>query len=515
MKPPELLFQHVSRRALAGAIAIASLTLLSSLGLMVLSGWLITRAWQAPPILDLAVAITAVRALGLSRSVMRYVDRIVTHRYALSALSSLRVQVFQAAVSQGNTPDVEAQRALGADAQRVTDLIVRSIVPRGVAIVLSVLAVAGAVCLLPFAGLVLALGLLLTGVVIPRWVSSDRWQAVHTAEVAARDQLDESLDAVLNHRVEFQAAGLKQRRNARVVADSQNMATVSANRLKRLAAIDATVVAISGCTLVLVTWLGLHFYQGSPMWLGMLVLLAMSAFESHAPLVEAATHHVIGTKAAQRITAFMEQAVHFPAPGIANAAESPTLRVQDLTCAWGDNTWNFDLEFGQRHVIRGPSGCGKTTLLRTIAGLSPVVSGSVTIAGHKDTQSLRTWTRLFAEDGYIFATSIRENILVACPDATDELMYATARAVGLGPWLDTHDGLDTILNDGAESISSGQRRRLLLARALCSTAPIVLLDEPTAHIDDADGRRLLHMLVHEPLPGALPQRSVIVVTHMQ
>lgn len=251
------------------------------------------------------------------------------------------------------------------------------------------------------------------------------------------------------------------------------------------------------------------------MWLGMLVLLAMSAFESHAPLVEAATHHMIGTKAAQRMTAFMEQAVEFPAPGIANATEGPALRVEDLTCAWGDNTWNFDVEFGQRHVIRGPSGCGKTTLLRTIAGLSPVVSGSVTIAGHTDTHSLRTWTRLFSEDGYIFATSIRENILVACPNASDELMYSTARAVGLAPWLDAHDGLDTILSDGAESISSGQRRRLLLTRALCSTAPIVLLDEPTAHIDDADGRRLLHMLLHEPLPGALPQRSVIVVTHMQ
>ncbi|CAB1021093.1 thiol reductant ABC exporter subunit CydC [Corynebacterium diphtheriae] len=515
MKPTDLLFQHVSRRALAGAIAIASLTLLSSLGLMVLSGWLITRAWQAPPILDLAVAITAVRALGLSRSVMRYVDRIVTHRYALSALSSLRVQVFQAAVSQGHVSDTQAQRALGADAQRVTDLIVRSIVPRGVAVALSVLAVAGALCLLPFAGLVLALGLLFTGVVIPRWVGSDRWQAIHTAEVAARDQLDESLDAVLNHRVEFQAAGLGDRRNARVVSDSQNMATASAHRLKRLAAIDATVVAVSGCTLLLVTGLGLHFYQGSPMWLGMLVLLAMSAFESHAPLVEAATHHVIGTKAAQRMTAFMEQAVEFPAPGIANATEGPALRVEDLTCAWGDNTWNFDVEFGQRHVIRGPSGCGKTTLLRTIAGLSPVVSGSVTIAGHTDTHSLRTWTRLFSEDGYIFATSIRENILVACPHASDELVYSTARAVGLGPWLDAHDGLDTILSDGAESISSGQRRRLLLTRALCSTAPIVLLDEPTAHIDDADGRRLLHMLLHEPLPGALPQRSVIVVTHMQ
>lgn len=119
------------------------------------------------------------------------------------------------------------------------------------------------------------------------------------------------------------------------------------------------------------------------------------------------------------------------------------------------------------------------------------------------------------ENEWLFSTNIRENIRVANPDAPDVLIEATLRALGMGQWLDTNQGLDTVLVDGASSLSSGQLRRLLLARALCSTAPILLLDEPTAHISHTDASRFLDILLHKPLPGALPQRSLIIVSHSQ
>lgn len=157
------------RRDLVLAVLAGAVTLLSALSLTVLSGWLITRAWEMPPVLDLSVAITAVRALGISRAVFRYLDRLVSHRLALDALTTLRARLFTALVRDGHARTrAEGLSQVITDAERVTDLIVRSLVPRGVAVVLSVVAVLGAGWLHPLAGLVLALAYLVTGVLVPR-----------------------------------------------------------------------------------------------------------------------------------------------------------------------------------------------------------------------------------------------------------------------------------------------------------------------------------------------------------
>jgi ATP-binding cassette subfamily C protein CydC len=153
-----------------------------------------------------------------------------------------------------------------------------------------------------------------------------------------------------------------------------------------------------------------------------------------------------------------------------------------------------ELEGGARLAVIGPSGAGKTTLLMTMAE-NPSKAA------------------FFAEDAHLFATTVRDNLLVARGDATDEELRNVLGRVGLGGWLDAlPDGLSTILVGGAAAVSAGQRRRLLLARALISTVPTVLLDEPTEHLDAADGKRLLTELL---TPGSLfpADRTVVVATH--
>jgi ATP-binding cassette, subfamily C, bacterial CydC len=144
--------------------------------------------------------------------------------------------------------------------------------------------------------------------------------------------------------------------------------------------------------------------------------------------------------------------------------------------------------------VTGPSGSGKTTLLMAMAE-NPSKAA------------------FFAEDAHLFATTVRDNLLVARGDATDEELRNALRRVGLGDWLDAlPNGLATVLVGGAAAVSAGQRRRLLLARALISTVPTVLLDEPTEHLDTADGSQLLSELL---TPGALfpAERTVVVATH--
>ncbi|MCA0442724.1 ATP-binding cassette domain-containing protein [Corynebacterium amycolatum] len=176
---------------------------------------------------------------------------------------------------------------------------------------------------------------------------------------------------------------------------------------------------------------------------------------------------------------------------------SDTVEARDLRTIYGDTVWNLRVEPGERLLVRGPSGSGKTTMLETIAGLVPAASGEATAPAR---------TRFYAEDAWVFSTSVRENLRVGTPELDDTLATRVLSAVGF-PF-----DLDFVLDNGADSLSAGQRRRLLLARALCSDADVLLLDEPTAHLTPDDSADLMHMLLNSPLPAPKPQRTVIVVT---
>jgi ATP-binding cassette subfamily C protein CydC len=141
--------------------------------------------------------------------------------------------------------------------------------------------------------------------------------------------------------------------------------------------------------------------------------------------------------------------------------------------------------------------------------LLPPVSGTVENSADRGDQA-----RYFAEDGHIFATSVRENLLVSCGDATDEMLTAAIDKVGLTAWIaGLPDGLDTALEAGADSISGGQRRRLLLARAVINPAPVLLIDEAGENLDQGDAATLQAALLD--VDGGLldSRRAVIVVTH--
>lgn len=512
----------VHPRQLLLAVAAGSVTLLSALTLTVLSGWLITRAWEMPPVLDLSIAITAVRALGISRAVFRYLDRMTSHKIALGALTRLRSRIFDAiALDSSGTGRAhllsrgDGLLRLVSDTERVTDLIVRSLVPAGVAVVLSAAAVIMAGLLHPAAAVIMVLGFLLTGVLTP-------WLAIRSSRrarrVSAEDDLNLRIDEALSHRAEFAAAGLGETHAAatREASARASAAAVAAERPEALGeGIQSWATGLSAAAVLI---LAVLTYPGEPVWLGMLVMIPLAAFEAHGQLAKAAVHADEASHSARRLVELVGDNPEIAVPADtdpAPLAEAETvLKATELRCAYGEAVWDFHLAAGERMVVRGPSGCGKTTLLQTLAGLVPAHSGQVTLGGRPvseyDPEVLRATVRNHAEDEWIFATTIRENLKVANPQASDELLWECLDAVGLRGWVDS---LDLELADGAGSLSSGQRRRLLLARALCSEAPVLLLDEPTEHVDSAGAEQILRMLLREKLPGARAERSVIVVTH--
>jgi ATP-binding cassette subfamily C protein CydC len=197
----------------------------------------------------------------------------------------------------------------------------------------------------------------------------------------------------------------------------------------------------------------------------------------------------------------------------------PALVATDLACAWPGRPpvlTGVDLEVqpGRSVAVVGPSGIGKTTLLLTLAGLLRPAAGRVLVDGAEPSALAREdaarLVAMTAEDAHVFDTTVLENLRVARGDVTHEQATQALASVGLAEWLGgLPDGLDTRVGGDAARVSGGERRRLLLARALLTPAPLLLLDEPTEHID-AGAPELLAALLDGSLAG---ERGVVVVTH--
>lgn len=511
---------------LVAAIALGVLSLGSALALAGVSAWLITRAWQMPPILDLSVAVVAVRMFAISRGVLHYCERLATHDTALRAAGVARTEIYHrlahgspAAAVRLHSGELVAR--VGADVDELANVVVRALVPIGVAAVLGVTATATVAIISPVAGAVLALCLLGTGVVAPRLAG----QAAATQEEVARQhhsERDTSAMIALEHAPELRVAGAL----PGVIADAHRRQLQWSDALdsagKPAALAEAMPTAAVGISVLGAVIAGIGLAPAvAPTTLAVLMLLPLSAFEAMTPLPAAAIQLTRSRIAARRLLDLTPPA-STPEPATPAPIPVGTARLSaDAHCghARGDaQQVTLDLAPGARLVVTGPSGSGKTTLLMTLAGLLPPLDGAVRLNGIDigcfDAAVLPRAIGFFAEDAHIFATTVRDNLLVARGDCDDDECAAVLHAVGLGDWLaDLPQGLSTVLTGGAQAVSAGQRRRLLLARAVLSPARIVLLDEPTEHLETADAERFLATLLTPDAGLMTGDRTVVIATH--
>lgn len=525
---------------------------LSALGLAALSAWLITRAWQMPPVLFLSVAITAVRALGISRGLFRYLERLATHDLALGAMATAREKLYLALASGSPAYSVTLRRGdlltrTGDDIDEIGNALIRGLIPIGVGLTTSAAAVAIMALVSGWAAIVLAVALIVSGVIAPWLAARGSARAIADgAQASARSA--EATSAALWHASELVVA----RRRTSVLDEARRAdrdAISAADRGVRTESLAAAATPLSlGASLIAACLIGIHLASAvpgslasvasgeglTPMILGVLILLPLSAFESTAPLTEAGIQLERSRQSAARVMALVDGA-HDGAdePGTDTTIDVPVhdgpvqMRLDALRWGWpADGTVvppvlgpeggvSAILEPGARIGVIGPSGIGKSTLLLTLAGLLAPRAGAVECVDTDEVPvELRSAACYFAEEAHIFSTSVGENLRVARGDVTDAEMRSALADVGLADWLDTlPDGLDTVLTGGAEAISGGQRRRLLLARALLHRAPVVLLDEPTEHLDVADAEALMRRMLATDGGMFGRDRIVVVVTH--
>jgi len=472
----DLLRPRLPRLMLAFVLGVLSLG--SALALAGVSAWLITRAWQMPPVLDLSVAVVAVRALGISRGVLGYCQRLASHDTALRAAADTREALYR---RLADAPADVAMRLhsgelvarIGASVDELSNVLVRAVLPIAVAALLSVAAVATIAVISPVSAVVLALCLVIAGVAAP-WLAARAASAAEDVAAQHHSGRDVAVMLALEHAPELRVSG----RLDAVVAEADRRHRECGHATDRAAA-PAALAAAAPTAAVGISVLGAVVAAigiadaVAPMTVAILMLLPLSAFEAITALPAAAVQLTRSRIAVRRLRDLTEP------------DSNMRTRPQVTPVA---------LEPGARLAVTGPSGSGKTTLLMAMAE-NPAKAA------------------FFAEDAHLFATTVRDNLLVARGDATDDELRNALQRVGLGDWLDAlPSGLSTVLVGGAAAVSAGQRRRLLLARALISTVPTVLLDEPTEHLDATDGSEVLTELL---TPGALfpAERAVVVATH--
>ncbi|WP_265522141.1 thiol reductant ABC exporter subunit CydC [Oerskovia flava] len=508
------------------AVVLGSLALGSSVALAAVAAWLIARASQMPPVLTLGVAVVSVRAFGISRGIFRYLERLASHDVALRGMAVLRANLY-AALAAGRPGTVVALRRgdllarVGADVDAVGDVVVRALIPAGVAVVVGTGSVVLLTAFLPAAGLALAACLVVAAVVGP-WLSARAARTIEVRGAAARADMTSACLDLLENAGPLAVSGRLETRTAALRAADREFAAANDDGARTAGLSAGLVAGATGTAVLAALLLGLPAITAGTLTateLSVVVLTPLAVFEVATVLPAAAVQLRRSRIAAQRIMAMLDGAE--PAADDAPVADSapvgstvhgggtaegtaPVARLDGVACGWGRDpaVTGIDLVLrpGRAVGVVGPSGIGKSTLLMTAAGLVPTQAGTVTLDGvavdDVPGDELARQVVFVAEDGHVFDTTVLENLRVARGDVTPEEAREALADVGLVGWLDAlPDGLGTTLGPDATTVSGGERRRLLVARALLAPAPLLLVDEPAEHLDAATADALVARLV--------------------
>ena len=509
--------------AVARAIALGTGALGSAVALGAVSAWLIARASQMPPVLSLTMIVVSVRAFGISRGVFRYLERLASHQVALRTMGEMRTRVYER-LAAGRIGVVTPLRRgellarVGADIDHVGDVVVRAIIPAAVSVSVSLLSITAMAIVLPAAGVFLAVGLILATVVGPALTARGARRAERDSADARADVAAQALD-LLEHAPEVIATGRLGTAMAHLRASDdrwQKSTTAGARSLGAGAAAGMAGMAVAVLGAIMFGVPAVTAGSLPEVALAVIVLTPLAAFESTMVLPAAAIQMYRSAQAASRLVDLWDT-VGEPSDAAISLSE-PTddqiaVQATDLMVGWSAQApaiaaGSFVVPRGSSLMITGPSGTGKTNLLATLAGI---------IAPRGGTVALRGRAVFTAEDAHVFHTTVLENLRVARGDVSEDEARRALDLVGLAGWLSAQPkGLDTMIGQDATTISGGERRRLLIARAIVSRTSVLLIDEPGEHLDSAGVADLvgdLLTLPHRTAQDEFPIDAVVIASH--
>ncbi len=491
------------RLRVALAVLLAALASGASVGLMGTSAWMLSRAAELPPEHALALGAVGVRFFGISRGVFRYTERLVGHDLGLRLQSALRLLTYErlAGTTLLGRRRGDLLTRVVADVEAILDLVVRVAIPlsSGAVVILGTTAVLGAFNV-PSA-LVLLLTSLLAAVAAP--LLANRLSRAADAEaVPARGALADVVHEVARTATDLVAYGADAAALDRVVAADATLRRAEQRAAWVRGVAVAIQVAAAGAAVVSALVIGADAVAEGRLdrtMLAVLVLTPLALHEVFGDFAKAAQTYTRARVALDRVEAVLD--ADPVGRGDLDAAASdprPAIDLADATIGWpGGEPLVEHLTLrvgpGERVALVGPSGVGKTTVAATILGLIPPRSGSVTVRGR---------VGYLAQDAHVFASSIEENVRIGRRDASPaQVTDALARAgLPLDPGL--------VVGELGSTLSGGERRRLAASRLLVGDYQVVVLDEPSEHLDPETAAALL-----DDLWASTAGAPTLVITH--
>lgn len=523
-----LWLRHPFRLALG--IILAIVTLLASIGLLTLSGWFLA----ASSVVGVAglysfnymLPAAGVRGAAIIRTAARYFERLVTHDATFRVLQHLRVFTFSRLISLAPGQLAAFRQAdllnrFVGDVDTLDHLYLRVISPLLGAFIVIVVVTAGLSLIDPQLALLLG-GTLLAllclfpplfyhlgapaGVAITRQRSHWRVQLMHW----------------LAGQAELTLYGNASAWRARLDSSEQQWQNAQRQQARLEALAQSLLLMCSGITVTALLWLSADSIAQQHLpgpFIALVVFCALAAFEALAPVAGAFLPLSQVITAAQRVNEIIEQT---PAIVFSSAAAVPpgalSMSVQALEFSYPGrpenvlNQFSLHIKAGEHVALLGPTGCGKSTLLGLLTRAWDVEHGEIALnnvpLAEWDEAQLRQRISVVTQRVHLFSQTLRDNLLLACPDASDETLTVALMQTGLQSLLDNEEGLNAWLGEGGRPLSGGELRRLAIARALLHNGDLWLLDEPTEGLDAATEQHILSLL--QQLTAG---KTVIMVTH--
>ncbi len=513
--------KNYSRRSrLSFGIFMGVLAQLSAIGLLLTGSWLIVRAAEQPPVLHLMVAIVAVRFFGISRSVFRYVERLATHDVALADAVEQRVETYVdvdrlAPAGFGRLRRGDLVSRVVADVARLPDKLLRIQIPWVTGLAASAVVVIVIAAINRWSGLVILTGVVVSALALRTAVSATGMARAGQVEAQGRLSSEVSTSVLAARELVAFGAAEPVRERARSANADASSAQLGGAGTGGLGA--AVVLAITGA---MVAVLAATSSGIDPVAVGVILLAPIALAEPMDGLAEAERVRPLVSAATDRLAALAS------APPPVEEPESPAalpqsyeLELVDLVAGWNRTATtkpvSFTLAEGGSIALTGASGSGKSTMAYTLLRLLSPVDGEVKLGSVPIEQlasaEVRSVLGYLGQDDMVFDTTIRENLRIADPAATDERLLGALQQSGLGDTVAVLPaGLDTEVGEHGSRLSGGERQRLCLARLLLGDHRILLLDEPTEHLDPQTADALLDDVI---ALAKADRRSLIVISH--
>lgn len=495
----------------------------SGIGLLMTSGYIIAKAALQPPMSALHLGIAGVRFFGIARGVLRYAERLLSHDTTFRILTKLRLWFYDAIeplaparLMHFRSGDL-LQRVVD-DIQSLENIYTRVLAPPLTALFVSALMwfllgtySLGASILILFFHLLAGIGVPLLAMRLSRGVSVGIMKEKTAQQLLALDlfqgigelqiygKLPEHLEAM---RTAEETKLRLQRKNALIDGLHESLTGLLMN---------GAVVAILWALVPAISTPGMNGIS-----LTIVTLAVMASFEPFLPLPASLKHLEADTHAGERLfevldakpeTTTPEDPLPFP--------KEPAIRAENLSFSYPESTTktldgiSFAALPGEHIAIVGPSGAGKSTITALLMRFWNTPEGSLTIGGADigrfDPEELRRNMALVSQRTYLFARTIRENLLLARPEATDQELKKALAAAGLG---DFSSKLDEWCGQHGMKLSGGERQRIAIARMVLQNAPVMILDEATANLDGVTEKE-----VTETLAALGEGKTMITITH--